>query len=546
VHDKTTLLLSLVAFTSVAFVLMRFWLPSALETILNFVETKKFWVSLCGLFLATYLLALIANTTYPGYLEHIEPNIASVSFVLMKGAPLYHDLDSTQRYSFPYGPMAYLPYTLALRLMGANVLSLKIIVLLANLLLVMLLWRCYRQLLDPAHALLVIAAIFAYLLVYDYVFQVRGDILVIFSVALGLYAILVAPARLAMLLLALACGFAFDIKVTALFYFLPLYSLLLRRCGWRLAMLAAIGAAMFALTPFLLPGISAAGYLDWLRVTSREPLVKSEALRELKLLPFVFAPLGLFLWRMARRSRGLLATYLDQNRTFLIVLSGCLAVVAVTSLKIGAGPHHFLPFYPIIGYVCADVYNNTENANVVPYASPVSFIPLFWTWVAIAVLMQLGSAFPQTVSTLLGSRSHASAVASDLETVMKSYSGKKIEMGYGGWNSKHQLTYFRPALVFAGNPFTIDALALGDMQLSGLTIPRSTLEYLQGCKTQIWLIPRDEPPFSMPNVYSLMAPHLFPLRPLFSDEFRRIFFQQYRKQGSSQYFDIWECPMVRD
>ena len=545
-HDKATLLFLLIALTGVAFLVMRLWLPSVLEKIFRFVESRKFWVPLCGSFLAAYLLALFANTTYPGYLEHIEPNIASVSFVLMKGKPLYHDLDSTQRYSFPYGPMAYLPYAVALRLMGANILSLKIIVLLANLLTVILLWRCYRRLLDPSCTLLVIAAIFAYLLLYDYVFQVRGDILVIFSVALGLYAVLVAPAWLAMLQLAFACGVAFDIKVTALFYFLPLYSLLSCRCGWRPVILAAIGAATVALAPFLLPGVSAAGYLDWLRLTSREPLVRSEALRELRLLPFVFAPLGLLLWQMAKRSRGLLATYLDDNQPFLIVLGGCLAVIAVTSSKIGAGPHHFLPFYPILGYVCADVYSKTQGATVVARTPIGSFIPLFSTWIAIAVLIQLGSAFPQTVSTLLTSRSHARAVAGDLETVMKNHPGKKIEMGYGGWNSKHQLTYFRPALVFAGNPFTIDALALGDMQLSGLTIPPSTLEYLRQCKTQIWLIPKDESPFSLPNVFSLMAPRLFSVRPLFSDQFRQIFFQQYRKQGSSTYFDIWECTIVGD
>jgi hypothetical protein len=45
----------------------------------------------------------------------------------------------------------------------------------------------------------------------------------------------------------------------------------------------------------------------------------------------------------------------------------------------------------------------------------------------------------------------------------------------------------------------------------------------------------------MLNVYSLIDSRVFAERPLFSDEFRRIFFRQYRKQSSSKYFEIWEC-----
>jgi hypothetical protein len=125
--------------------------------------------------------------------------------------------------------------------------------------------------------------------------------------------------------------------------------------------------------------------------------------------------------------------------------------------------------------------------------------------------------------------------------VMRDHPNKTIEMGYGGWNSKYKLTYYRPLLVFAGNPLTLDAMALGDMQLVGIAIPPGTLEYLQECKTQIWLIPKGDRPFEMINVYSLMDRRLFPERMVFSDEFRQIFAERYRKQPASKYFDIWEC-----
>jgi hypothetical protein len=541
--DKTTLLLLLIALTGVAFAAMRLWMPSTLEALLHFVASRRLWLPLCGVLLAAYLLALIYNTAYPNYLEHVEPQVASVSFVLLKGGPLYHSLPSTQRYSFPYGPMAYLPYTLALWTIGAKIVSLKFAVLLLNLGLVLLLWKTYRTLLRPAQALMLIAIILCYLLRYDYIFQVRGDILVIFLVALGLNAVIAEISTWpAVILLAAACGLAFDVKITAPCYFFPLYGLLLQRAGRWPAALAVLGAGVFAAAPFFFPGISLAHYLEWLSVGSREPFTSSEAMRELKLLPFVFAPPALLLWQMAKRSRDVLINYLKQNVGFLALLVAGLAVVAVTSLKIGAGPHHFMPFYPVLGYVCADVFSRT-SASAAPRitAHGPSFVPLLWLWIAMAVLMQFGTAFPPLLVRLLTSRSDAGAVASDLEEVMKTYSGKKIEMGYGSWNANLPLTYFRPTLVFAGNPLTVDAVALGDMQLAGLTIPDGTVEYIRECKTQIWLIPKGEPPFSMINVYSLMEPRLFSKRTVFSDDFRQAFFERYAKQPSSKYYDVWEC-----
>ena len=541
-HDKATILVALVALSGIGFAVVQFWFPRALEKLLRLIENRKLWVPVYACFLALYLFALACNTAYPGYLEHIEPRIASVSFVLLKGWPLYHGMDATQRYSSFYGPMAYLPYTFALWLLGANVLSLKIVVLLANLLTMILLWRCYRRLLDPAQVWLVIAVIVSYLLTYDYVFQVRGDVLLILSVALGLYAAGADSAPVSVLLLAVACAFAVDIKVTALLYFLPLYALLLRNRGWDRAALAVLVAAGFAFLPFVSSVVSLSRYLEWMHMASREPLTRAETLRTLKFLPFVLAPLAVLILQAKRRN--VLAAYCTQNRTFLIVLGASLAAVTIAASKIGAGPHHFLPFYPILGYACADLYKQTTMAARMPsLLLRLNFIPLLWVWVVIAISIQVGTAFPQTVATLVTSRSQASSIANDLEAVMNSHPGKTIEMGYGGWNSTYQLTYFRPALVFAGNPLTVDGEALTDMQLCGITIPHGTLEYLKQCKTQVWLIPKNQEPFSIVNVYSLIAPRLFPVRRLFSDEFRQAFFRHYEKQGSSRYFDIWACKV---
>ncbi len=161
------------------------------------------------------------------------------------------------------------------------------------------------------------------------------------------------------------------------------------------------------------------------------------------------------------------------------------------------------------------------------------------------VIGDLHAGFVPVVRLVMTSRALASDVTHDLESLMATHPGETMEMGYGDLKSyydpQYQLTYYRPVLVFAGNPYTIDAVALFDFQLSGLALPDSTITYLKSCKTRIWLVAKNSPPFSMVTVYTLIDARVLPGALLFSDAFREVFFDRYRKQGSSRYFDVWEC-----
>lgn len=545
------LLALLVCASGIGYFVLRAVAPGALERLVRLARAPRVWVSACVLFLGVYLVTLLLSTAYLGYLQHVEPQIAGVAFIALHGAPIYHGLASAQRYALLYGPLAYLPFSLALAVLGASVLSLKIVVLLANAGLVAALWRCYRHVLSPARALLVTAGVLSLLLLNDYLFQVRGDVMLVLSVAVGLLAVLGRSSMWSAAALAVSCAFAFDIKFSALLYFFPLYILCIQRSGWRPAIGAAVGAAALAMLPFVLPQVSVTGYLDWLHEASRHPLDRGSIMPEAKILAMILAPVVLLLWSLGRSSRAALSDFLRANAVFLLALGGCVAGIGVLALKIGAGAHHFMPFYPIVGYVYAVISKAIADAGEpAPAARPVSVLPLLWCWAAAVLLVaQRDTGIVPTLRRLIDSRSYGRDVTSDLTSVMTSHPGESIEMGYGdlkGYSDPdYRLTYFRPALVFAGNPFTVDPVALDDAELSGLQIPDSTLAYLGACKTRIWLIPRGAPPFVLLNIYSLMDPAL-PREPLFSAAFRNIFLQRYQKQGSSRYFDIWECTPSGD
>jgi hypothetical protein len=530
--EKRIILVVTIVVSTACYAAIRAWKPTALARLVDFVQRRRVWLPLCLAFAAMYFVVQIFSLTYAGYTSGIEPNIASVSFLVLKGAPLYNSIGSAQRYTVFYGPMAYLPYSLALLVLGAKAFSLKIVVVLANVGIVTLLWVCYRKLLDRAGALLAVTAVLAFSLINNnYVLQVRGDILLTFCAALGLFAALNRSAWVSVVLLALSCGIAFDIKFTGPLYILPLFAMTIHRHGWRIAATAAILAAALAAIPFALREVSATCYLEWLRLASRRPMGKDELVRELKLFPLVCTPFLLLMYELKKRRKDFSLGQLQSGPLFVPVLGASLVVVAILALKVGGGIHHFLPFYPVLGFAGASLGREFKSPPLTqPVPLRIGFIPMYWFWVLVALGAHLGTDFfSSTVVTLLTTQATARDISDDLQAIMRNHPGETIEMGYGTWEG-YKLTWYRPELVFAGNPLTVDPATLDDMSLAGVDIPGSTLAYLQACKTQIWLIPPDETPFDLTGNGRL-----------FSDSFRRIFLARYQKRGSSKYYEIWKC-----
>ena len=212
-------------------------------------------------------------------------------------------------------------------------------------------------------------------------------------------------------------------------------------------------------------------------------------------------------------------------------------MMTILASKFGAGNHHLLPFYPVIGLLCSDLYSRIQAAGGVRRMAFSSIArAVCWLWLASAIATRIPVEFLATERKLAARWSLAAAVTQDLTAIIQTHPGDRIEMGY---SQSYPLTFYRPTLVFAGNPLTLDAPALDDMQLAGLVIPQATIDYMKSCKTKIWLIPKGEAPFVIPNIYE--DAKVFPRRNLFEDRFRQAFLLQYQRVGSSDYFDLWAC-----
>jgi hypothetical protein len=538
-HSSTNWLsLAVFAAALAGFLTLRILWPSAFRVLVDAIRAKRFWLPATLLFLTAFLVFLACSTLYQGYLDHVETNVAAVSAAFNHGAPLYHDLASPQRYSLIYGPLSYLPFSCALRVLGSKLLSLKLLVLFANVCFLILLWASYRKRLDTARTFFAVAAVMAFMMSGEpYLFQVRGDVLMSLTVALALFGVLSSSPLTALMLLSLATGLCFGVKITGVLYFLPLFVLLYRRFGLRMAAFAAFGAGLVGCLPFGLPPISLTNYLLWFHEASRHPFRLVEFLSNLRTAVTISLPALLLLWGFHRVDPKNCLTYLREQKLFLLALAGSLGFVTILASKFGAGNHHLLPLYPVIGFLCSDLYSRIPAGAPAPTVSYGSIArAACWLWLASTVATRIPVEFLATERKLNTRWSLAAAVTRDLTNIMHDHPGDRIEMGY---SQSYSLTFYRPTLVFAGNPLTLDAPALDDMQLSGLAIPQGTIDYIKACRTQIWLIPKGEAPFVIPNIYA--DARIFPTRNLFEDRFRQAFLQQYQRVESSDYFDLWEC-----
>jgi hypothetical protein len=133
----------------------------------------------------------------------------------------------------------------------------------------------------------------------------------------------------------------------------------------------------------------------------------------------------------------------------------------------------------------------------------------------------------------------AGAALHDISRFAMTEPRQRIGMGYTA--TDEPVTYIRPYLVFRDNDYFLDAPAVQELQMSGLTLPAATLEQLAACRERFWVFPKNAEPFSALNKYPSAGG-----RPLFDAEFRRVFFKTYEPATETEYFQVWRCRDARE
>jgi hypothetical protein len=442
------------------------------------------------------------------YLDHIESTVVISGWQYVHGAALYEIEDGAPRFSSFYGPLAYLAPVPALLLFGPSVAASKVVAALALTATLAVMARHLSRGAPTAAAAPMLLLAAGLLLFGKVSFWARSDSLLVLVAAV---AVALAQRGRGALWVGLCIGLAVNLKAHAFLYFLPVLFDLWRRDGWRAVPIVAVSSIAVFLSPFLLPGISLPDYVAGLiQQMGHRSHVWSIALGPILIAGLLALPL-MVAWRsgLDRRPR--------QDRAFAIATAATLAVLLYPASFTGAGAYHLLPFLPVL----TEAFRRLQPENVAARLAPLAIL-LF--------------AMPAAVATMqaMGEHQGEAAMAEEALTLARQSPTPAIHMGYGDNQHSYMVSQLGKAvLALNGFPALIDAQVLGELDYVGLDGSRRWVPYLRDCRIERWLVPKGEQPFALTGYYDD--------DPLFDDDFRRAFADNYRLVDSSKNFDIWQC-----
>ena len=326
--------------------------------------------------LVYYVAIVIWYGSVPQQLDYAEPTMTCVAWLFAAGKTVYHAIDSAERYSHMYGPMAFIVPGIVLRAIGPSMLVAKAIGVVAALVCLVLTWRTIRKAVpeDAAWAATVACGlcVLQFLVFRNLTFWSRPEPLQLAAVSAGLF----AAARLrgvpAAAVIALAMGLLWNLKFTGPLYSLPIFAVLYGRSNLRLVAMSMAGAAVAAMLPFVaFSNVSWGDYRFWVELSAHNGLRVAALKENIEWSLFLLLPL---LIRLGS------ASPLPPNARLVVpaLIVGMLGVVVAAS-KPGAGAYHFVPFLPSIAYALATVQPDLSArraAWLTPFAATLVVIGL--------------------------------------------------------------------------------------------------------------------------------------------------------------------------
>lgn len=500
-------------------------LGARMSALLPRLRTSFLWV------LSLALLAVFAGiaawyVALEGFAGEVEPVVSTLSWLVSHGHPLYNPLDAAERYSVLYGPSVFLTNGLFLKILGPSIASVKIAAALGGIGSLVFLYAALARKRRDTTAIALTAAAAMYFWAQGFsVYAVRPDALMVFALALGLYGAARLRPVLAVVTVAVTAGFAVNLKLHGLLYFVPVVALLQARCGRRAALAALTGAAAVTALPFLFNDqVSLVNYLAWLSNATHHGLTSEFLALDLGYAAALVLPLALVLalggWR---RWRG------TTEGRLVLSLVVVLPAVLVLASKPGAGMVHLLPLALPTVYVLGRLLHRLQDDRFdwrprTRQGAAVAF--------ALTVLLA-GSVNEYRAVRLLDWQSRQMPdLAQDVRGVMARYPGVTMAMACGGENNAFLSTWPRALLAFGDNPVLLDPISVMDSSLAGRGLSASTYGAISEGRINMWLVPRGQEPFRKVNWY---APHL----PIFPDDFVKHFESCYSPRSQSRYFDLW-------
>lgn len=472
-----------------------------------------------GMFLALDTLYFIR----PGFLDHVEAQVAAVAALPLHGGSVYHTFDGSRAYALGYGPALYGAVGVCYRVFGESLLVAKLPALFAMTAGLLALFLAMRPL--PGGRVLawrtVAGAILMGLMPFAAQVWTRADPLLYGCTALGILAASLPQRWQAGLALGVLVGIAANLKLHGGVYFLPMAAwLAVRQGGGVLAFAAAPALGLFA-APFLPWSDAGLPLSEALRVNAGHGFSAANFESNLEWATLFAAPaFAPFIWRA--KSAPPLPRELQWG---LRSLGAAYLVVCVVAAKPGAGNWHLLPLIPPTLWLAARRFA-FDHPGGKAIAGPAVF-----AWCAVAAFLGW-TRHDDWVAYLW--RNEAADQAAEARAIVGAHRDGVVLMGAGREvdGGGYRSTWVRPVLVYAGQSYLFDPVAIMDLRQAGKPDEISGSPKMLGNHPRtVVLIPHGEPPFAMGSYYAGIT--------CFPDSFRTAFTDHFVRIAEGRWFDTW-------
>jgi hypothetical protein len=470
----------------------------------------------------TYLSVVIFYLMYPNYLDHLQPTVASISWLWMEGHELYPNWMTDDVYGSVNGPVLFLLNGVALLLKPSIFVS-KLPGILSLGAALGVAWILFKRTTDNSLlSLLLLASLLLLLEIFSvYAYWNRSEP---FLILISVLAFLIASRSsswVAGVSIGVLAGLAVGLKVYGFICVIPAAAVALARVetlGGRLfwAIIGSLFAAASAVFPYLEKHVSIMGHLRFIRAQLDQRW--SISLFEENLLIVVVLTVPIFvLW--SRRKQPLNAS----DRWLFAALGLSAATLTVLGAKVGAGSHYLLPLVPIFMYgIARGCAFETEAKQIIALVFVSFFLAygpnLFLNWRGLKYFYQ----------DLTPSQREQIA---ELKTYLNLYPDAQI----GVSDDAHYTSYYYRVLpVWKGRPLHVD-FALW-MSLAYVNVDEERImRFIRGCAVQTWILPLGEP-FTKLNYFTNL--------PIVSDSFRQTFSSTYEQIKTGRAYQIWQCKLA--
>jgi hypothetical protein len=488
--------------------------------------------ALAVLTIVTYGVTIIFYLLYPNYLDHMEPLVASISWEWMHGHVLYPNWTTGDAWISIFGPLLFLINGLPL-LLGPSIFSTKLVgVLFLTLALIAILIALKQTTGSNLRSLVLLASLVGlfeifpgYPSTYQYPYYQlpywnRPEPFLITTSVLALVVIAwKPPPLLAGISIGVLAGLATGLKLHSFIYLIPAAALTVTRIKslrgqFVVAIISGIVAAIFALLFYLANGVSIVGYLRFLRVAFQEHWSGFRFIENVQAFFVLTAALVVpWIWRKQ--------TFEYSERWFFAGLFISAATIVVIGAKVGAGSYYLLPLVPafIYGIAIGCPRSATEAGGITALISIAIFLaygPNLW------FDMQTAKYLYQVKAPEEGDK------IAELQNYISSYSDAQIGIS----DDEHYPSYYYQVLsVWNGHPLRVSFTAWMDLAYVGVDEKYIT-RFVERCAVKTWILPVGNP-FMQTNWYNNL--------PIVTDNFRRIFFANYRQIELGNAYQVWRC-----